>query len=98
MVKGPPSESEVLSLPPSRVVLIFNDKCSWQLVKKFAYASFANLLLPIIHGLLLGMTWPVYKNNSLFTSSKRRKISNINKKNICTKIYKQEKKKACGRD
>ena len=41
--------------------LIFNDKCSWQVVKKFAYASFANLLLPIIHGLLLGMTWPVYK-------------------------------------
>ena len=65
--------------------LIFNGKCSWQFVKKFAYASFANLLLPIIHGLLLGMTWPVNENNSLFTSSKHRKISNINKQNICKK-------------
>ena len=104
MVKCLPLESEVSSSPPGRVVffflllfLIFNDKCSWRFVKKFAYASFANLLLPIIRGLLLGMTWPVYENNSFFTSSKRRKISNINKQNICNKIYKQEKK-ACGRD
>ena len=79
------------------VIVNFDDKCSWQFVKKFAYASFASLLLPIIRGLLLGMTWPVYKNNSLFISSKRRKISNINKQNICNKIYKQEKK-AFGRD
>ena len=102
VVKCPPLESEVSSSPSGGIFflllfLIFNDKSSWQFVKKFAYASFANLLLPIIRGLLLGMTWPVYKNNSLFTSSKRRKISNINKQNICKKIYKQEKK-TCGRD
>ena len=101
MVKCPPLESEVSSSPPGRAVflllfLIFDDKCSWQF-KKFAYASFASLLLPIIRGLLLGITWPVYENNSLFTSSKRRKISNINKQNICIKIYKQEIK-SCGRD
>ena len=98
MVKCPPLDSEVSSSLPGRVFFLilflnFNDKCSWQFVKKFAYASFASLLLPIIHGLLLGITWPVYENNSLFTSSKRRKISNINKQNICNKIYKHEKKK-----
>ena len=73
MVKFPSLDSEVSSSLPGRVVfllqfLIFNDKCSWKFVKKFVYASFANLLLrnllmqmlPIIHGPLLGMTWPVY--------------------------------------
>ena len=65
--------------------------CSWQFVKKFAYASFANVLLPIIHGLLLGMTWPIYKYNCLFTSRNvgRYQIS-INK--TYAKIYKQEEK------
>ena len=97
MVKDPPLESEVLSSPPGRVFsllfLIFNDKCLWQLVKKFAYASFANLLLPIIRGLLLlGMTWPVYKNDSLFTSSKVGRYQMLINK-TCAKIYKQEKKR-----
>ena len=52
MVKCPPLESEVVSSPPGRdddfFLLVFNDKCSWQFVKKFVYATFANLLLPII--------------------------------------------------
>ena len=61
VVKCPPLESEVVSSPPGRgffflLFLIFNDKSSWQFVKKFAYASFVNLLLSIIRGLLLGMT------------------------------------------
>ena len=78
------------SLP--QTFLNFIDKYSWQFVKKFAYASFANLLLPIIRRLLLGMAWPVYKNNSLFTSSKGRKISNINKQNICKKYINKKKR------
>ena len=64
MVKCPPLESEVVSSPPGRpgrvvfllLFLIFNNNCSWQFVKKFSYGSFANLLLPVIRVLLLGMT------------------------------------------
>ena len=46
---------------------------------------------PSSEGLLLGMTWPVNKNNRLFTSSKRWKISNINKQNICKKYINKKK-------
>ena len=64
----------------------------WQFVKTFAYASFANLLLPIIRGLLLGMTWPVTKIIVYLLSQNVGTYQILIKKHM-QKINKQEKKK-----